>query len=449
MSNTGVRLNRKRKQPTRYTDSRREWQKNWDSEGEEENKQEKEKEGDEKEETGEQEEGRRGSEKKQRRDKIQKEQGKEEDVGQQEKKKRKILHKEQEKIKIEDNKQSRASRGQELREWIEECRNPNTKATYESGWKRFIRFIEEEENPKRKKGEEVDLERPDEESIAHYIKKMVDRGSTMASVNTALGTIAAKLTFQITTEYNPTNSRLVKKTAEILTPMAAPTTKKINLTAGQVKQIEEIAEGEGNFVGERDALMFSCAFQLLLRASEVVRLKVKDFKEEREIRINDVKRTMMDIEINRASKNGEKDVTGHMRAIISHQGTEKENPCIIKRIKGFMSRWKDIITKEGWMFPKETGEQMSVDTPNGRLKYRLKQMGWLNHGAYGFHSFRAGGATEAIRAGVDIRLVKAQGNWKSNAAEGYVRPGDGERTAVSRALAGEKLEKRAKPTRTY
>ena len=59
---------------------------------------------------------------------------------------------------------------------------------------------------------------------------------------------------------------------------------------------------------------------------------------------------------------------------------------------------------------------------------------------YGFHSLRAGGATEAARAGVDERYIKAHGNWKSDAVRLYMRMDDDERLAASDAL-GKAMEK--------
>lgn len=50
------------------------------------------------------------------------------------------------------------------------------------------------------------------------------------------------------------------------------------------------------------------------------------------------------------------------------------------------------------------------------------------------HSARAGCATTAIQKGVDIRLVKQHGRWKSDAVYDYIKDDTGSKLAVSAAL---------------
>jgi hypothetical protein len=63
---------------------------------------------------------------------------------------------------------------------------------------------------------------------------------------------------------------------------------------------------------------------------------------------------------------------------------------------------------------------------------------WLGHidvdaTRYGGHSARSGGATEAARKAIDIRLIKRQGRWKSDAVYIYIR--DDEQTMLALAEA--------------
>ena len=54
---------------------------------------------------------------------------------------------------------------------------------------------------------------------------------------------------------------------------------------------------------------------------------------------------------------------------------------------------------------------------------------------YRLHSFRAGGATAAANAGVDDRLFKRHGQWKSeNAKDGYIKDSYDSRLSVSLKL---------------
>ena len=59
----------------------------------------------------------------------------------------------------------------------------------------------------------------------------------------------------------------------------------------------------------------------------------------------------------------------------------------------------------------------------------------LDRKAFGTHSLRRGGATSAARAGVDDRLFKKHGRWKSeNAKDGYVSEDLTARLSVSQSL---------------
>lgn len=83
----------------------------------------------------------------------------------------------------------------------------------------------------------------------------------------------------------------------------------------------------------------------------------------------------------------------------------------------------------------------------GQLHYQLtKRMAAIlgvSHAAakarFGTHSFRAGGATAAYAAGVDMTLLQAHGSWKTAAAmHNYIDMPVEQRLGVSRALGGRK-----------
>ena len=54
-----------------------------------------------------------------------------------------------------------------------------------------------------------------------------------------------------------------------------------------------------------------------------------------------------------------------------------------------------------------------------KLKHTLTTAGYASN-KYSGHSFRRGGATFAMRAGVPFNLIQAQGDWKTNAYERYL-----------------------------
>ena len=56
----------------------------------------------------------------------------------------------------------------------------------------------------------------------------------------------------------------------------------------------------------------------------------------------------------------------------------------------------------------------------------------LDHEKFGLHNLRSGGATAAAAAGVDDRLFKKHGRWKSDKAkDGYVKESLADRLHVS------------------
>ena len=52
----------------------------------------------------------------------------------------------------------------------------------------------------------------------------------------------------------------------------------------------------------------------------------------------------------------------------------------------------------------------------------------------GLHSLRASGVTAAAAAGVDERLYKRHGRWRSDAVHGYVKDSVNSRLSVSKSL---------------
>jgi len=81
--------------------------------------------------------------------------------------------------------------------------------------------------------------------------------------------------------------------------------------------------------------------------------------------------------------------------------------------------------------------------PSGSVCYSTmrdlfrKKLEALGHAATGFglHSFRAGGASTAAKAGVPDRLFKQHGRWKSESAkDGYVEDSVENRLSITRNI---------------
>lgn len=92
-----------------------------------------------------------------------------------------------------------------------------------------------------------------------------------------------------------------------------------------------------------------------------------------------------------------------------------------------------INTKEGFILnPKDI--PISYSKAREDLRFYMKEF-IEDHGNYGWHSFRHGGATAAANAGVPDRLFKIHGRWASEVAkDNYVHEDLSARLSVSKAL---------------
>ena len=68
------------------------------------------------------------------------------------------------------------------------------------------------------------------------------------------------------------------------------------------------------------------------------------------------------------------------------------------------------------------------------MKDAIKGIG-LNPEEFGLHSLRSGGATAAANGGIEDRLFKRHGRWRSESAkDGYVKDDLDKRMEVSQSL---------------
>lgn len=329
--------------------------------------------------------------------------------------------------------QTREQREQCHLAFIEANQNINTRATYASGWRQFVEWTQKIENRQRIAEDAVDLERPTESDIAAYARYLVtDKGSTMSTVHGAIAAIAHKLQYVISEEYHPTHGVVLKNTLQVLKLMAEPAQQKKEVQWAQLVRIAAEADRDSSAtkISRRDACMFMLAYFTLLRSSEVVRMtrgEISFFLDEADGRM------IMQVHINKQCKN-DTERLGHNRLV---KEKEEGKECIVRRMQKYLAATaphSTVAAVDSVLFPKEDGGKMSRATPNHRFQHWLRMIGVENATAYGFHSLRAGGATDAARAGVSEREIKIHGNWRSNAVQLYMRPGQEERLAASSAL---------------
>lgn len=343
---------------------------------------------------------------------------------------------------------TKEQRREELQRFIQTNRNQNTSAAYLSAWRQFERWTLTVENKTRRAEDAVDLARPQEEDVAAYMRYLVTvKCSPMTSVAMAMAGIADRVRFVTTEDYHPCRGRLVDAMRNTLTPMATASQQKQEMAWPMLKRIAELAAitakgtaeaaaaagGAMRHVALRDRCMFMLAYHAFLRASEVVRLKRGDITFTME-EVDGVRMTVMRVHVDRMAKN-DKERKGHDRLV--GERAPEDPLCMVRCMEEYLAGTNDVPGGAP-LFMTEAGAKMSGDTPNGRLKVWLRALHLpeTDVSTYGFHSLRAGAATEAARAGVHERHIKLHGNWKSDAVRVYIRPDVSDRLRVSGALGG-------------
>lgn len=319
----------------------------------------------------------------------------------------------------------------EVLAFIAEHRNANTRASYAAQWRLFCRWAEESVNPTRAAAARIDLERPTEYDVAAYCHHLVEqRGTAMSTVNVAIAAIRDHLALRETPDYHPWRGHVIKQMLAVLTPRATPSKQKDELAGAQIEALLQANADAKTRVARRDACMIQLAYHVLLRASEVARMDCGDVTFMDELVDGRVCKVMR-IHVNRLSKN-DAERRGHDRLVLERDAQAEH--CLVRRMREYMARL-DNKASNAPLFPREDGGRMSADTPRHRLHHWLAAAGATKPKQYGFHSLRAGGASDAARAGVQERTIKAHGNWASSVVQVYIRPTLDDRLAVSRALS--------------
>ena len=144
---------------------------------------------------------------------------------------------------------------------------------------------------------------------------------------------------------------------------------------------------------------------------------------------------VLQVYVNEKSKN-DRERRGHVRVAAGRPG---QDTCVLRAVARYILECEQgeprrITADEDPLFPRLEGGEMAADTPNGRLKHWLTAAGVNHVGRYGFHSLRAGAATDAYKNGATEEWIKQHGNWKSDAVKIYIRQGIEERLATTAAL---------------
>lgn len=267
-----------------------------------------------------------------------------------------------------------------------------------------------------------------EHCVALYLQHLGEKLESKSAVEDAVNGL--NWVHSLAGVQSPTHSPLVQATAEGLKrSFAKPVQKKTPMSVDILSDIVRNAEMQPSLSNIRLATACLLAFSGFLRCDELIQLRPCD------ITITD---DMMAVKIQRSK-------TDQLR-----QGDEvliartPNSTCPVSMLERYMRVAGIDKHSELFLFraiiKSRHGEKLR---PSGRITYSTlrelfrKKLVELGHppNQFGLHSLRAGGATAAANAGVQDRLFKRHGRWKSEGAkDGYVEDSTERRLLVSQQL---------------
>jgi integrase len=329
----------------------------------------------------------------------------------------------------------------ELQQWLQDSRNANTARTYDSNMRQFVAWAEGPGSSELLVP--IDAARPTQAQVAAYMRYMVmQQHRPMSTVGIHLSAIANHVRFVSEEGYsNPTKGPLIKAMRAVLTdyaPRPGAHQKKaldwntLNMLQRTISESAGMPTSvAGQWLGHRDWAMFLMAFFFLLRRSEVVRMRRQDVCV---LQLATGERVLQ-VYVHEKSKN-DRERRGHTRVAAARPN---QGICVVKTVAKYVlecerSTPRRLSGPDDPLFPRLEGGAMAGDTPNGRLQHWLSAAGVAAPTSYGFHSLRAGAATDAYRNGATEDWIKQHGNWKSDAVKIYIRQGIEEQLATTAVL---------------
>ena len=225
-------------------------------------------------------------------------------------------------------------------------------------------------------------------------------------------------------------SPLVKATLEGLRRiLAKPKVRKEPVTADMLKAMVEAAGPAPSLTEVRLLAVCLVAYAGFMRCDELLKLRGSDVTFNAEGMVVNIESSKTDQYREGASlviaRTGQVTCPVAMMECYCRMG-EVDHTSQAKLFRGIVS------TKSGERLRKDGG--LSYTRLRELLLEKVAQLGF-DPALFGMHSLRAGGATAAANAGVEDRLFKRHGRWKSESAkDGYVKDSLERRLKVSKGL---------------
>jgi site-specific recombinase XerD len=225
--------------------------------------------------------------------------------------------------------------------------------------------------------------------------------------------------FRYDPEGSPTQHQIVQDVKKVVKAHTAPARQKLPVT---VAQLVAITKGtQPTELSIRNTFMMLVMFMGCLRESEAASLGFKDvwveLVEGKEVLFIFVEKSKVD-----------QFRHGHTIVLEANPGSKL---CPVRWFKLHLK----VRRSPTHVFHAvhKSADRLTSARPNGIIKSCLLEIG-VDPDGYGSHSLRRGGATAAVAAGVEVRVLKRHGNWKSDAVYLYIVDSMSQKLTVSRSL---------------
>jgi integrase len=271
-------------------------------------------------------------------------------------------------------------------------------------------------------------------TVAAFLKYLLQARGLAASTITKSAASAIADDYKFAGITSPTRDPLVKAAKVAVRRLAKPEKPKLPLTPPMVLEIARLASRSPSALEVRDVFMIVLMMTGMLRESEAVALRYGMTEAERDVWIEHVQAEDGSIEevmyVYVEKSKTDQFRRGHTIVI------GKSRNGMVCPISWF-KRWVAVrrATAPFLFHHHNSTHGLATSTPCSRFKYWLGLIG-VDAAMYGSHSARRGGATAAAEAGVEERLIRRHGNWRSDCVYRYIAESLARRLSVSAAIFG-------------
>jgi integrase len=285
----------------------------------------------------------------------------------------------------------------EIEQWLRSKQPKNTGKTYSTYGKQYLEFTKKNEmNP------DSDV------ALAHFMRHGLEVRKLSRSTLTDAIPSAVNDLFRYA-DTSPSRSKLVSEMKKVIKTNTASTARgpMTPISNDQLRRIVKKTQPSEESI--RDTFLMIVMFLGFLRQSEATNLRFND------IWVDSVDGSL-ELALYIFVEKSKTDQARHGHTIILPSAPQTSLcPLAWFRMHCKVRRSPTHVFHN----VKANAKRMGENFPYTVIKRCLTAIG-VNPAGYGSHSLRRGGATAAVKAGVDIRLIKRHGNWKSDAVFLYI-----------------------------